>query len=485
MAYGDLLVPYGLAQSVDGGLTERLPMPLAALWAIRNFGAANLGDKRRTDRAVEAAAEMMAHPDASLPKQMEGRNELMATYALLNNPKVSLEALLQPHRERTLTAAGEAKLVLMVEDSTELDFTAHAESTKGLGPIGDGRGKGLILHDTLAVVPEGRQLLGLAHAEVVLRQAAAEKHPHWQNSPEAKVWETSARSVGRPAEGSIWVHVSDRGSDIFEYMATCLDLGKHFLIRVSKNRNLYWEDGVPEAEKAECRHILDYARSLDPHPVGRYKVHVPKHGKQPARDAEVALRWAQVTMPPPVQGPRAAREHAALTVWLLRVWEPAVTAGVEPVEWILLSSLPITSLEDAYRAVNWYTCRWLCEDYHQCLKTGCNVERTQLDSADDIRRLLGFLLLVAVQILQLRQVARQAPDVPAVTVLDPLMVTVVGRKQKRDAETMTAHEFMMAIARLGGHQGRRRDGPPGWRTLWRGWQYASDLTEGARLVMRH
>src|SRR5512135_2951238 len=124
-------------------------MTLAASeWAAQQWAQADLGDQRRTQRAVEIGAKMAAHPDASLPNQMESRATLRGAYRLLNHPEVTLETLLAPHCQATLAAAGHVPLVLMVEDTTELDYTAHSHTT-GLGPIGDGRGRGLLLHSTL------------------------------------------------------------------------------------------------------------------------------------------------------------------------------------------------------------------------------------------------------------------------------------------------------------------------------------------------
>lgn len=457
----------------------------ASEWAARQFAQVDLGDQRLNRRALEMGAKMAAHPEASLPNQMESRSALLGAYRVLNSEKVAMEALLAPHRRQTLETAGRYPVVLMVEDTTELDYTAHA-SKKGLGPIGDGKGKGLLLHSTLAVVPQDRQVLGLAHAQVVRREPTPKKAPHWKRSAEAQLWEVSARSVGSPPEGVIWVHVSDRGSDVFEYMAACVDQGKQYLVRAFHNRLLGWDEDAPQAETEEARALLDYARSLPAvaDPRASYTIHVDATKKQPAREARVVMAWAEVTIPPPSQAPPEIGQHAPIQAWVLRVWEPDPPAGAKRVEWILVSSLPITTVEEALRTVDWYTCRWLAEDYHQCLKTGCRVEETQLDEADDVCRLLGFLIPIAVRLLQLRQRVRQSPELPAKAVVDPLMVDVLALRRKSLLPTMTLGQFWQAVAGLGGHQGRRSDGPPGWQTLWKGWRYLSDLTEGARLFAR-
>ena len=452
----------------------------ASEWAIQQWGQADLGDRRLTRRAVEVGAKMAAHPEASLPEQMQDPAALEGAYRLLNHAYVSMQDLLAPHMQQTRRMAEQCVLVLWVEDTTELDYTAHAAKT-GLGSIGNEKGRGLLLHSALAVVPEGRQVLGLAHAQVVRREPAPKPKPHWTRSAESRVWEVSAQAVGRPPAGCVWVHVSDRASDIFEYMGTCVDLDKHFLLRVHHNRLLSWEAQAPQAEQEEAHKIVDYARSLPEQPHSSYTVEVPARAGQPARQAQLALAWAPVTVAPPAQAPPAIRHHPPLNLWLLRAWEPDAPLGVEALEWILLCSLPVILLPEAQRTTQWYAQRWLCEDFHQCLKTGCRIEHSQLDAGTDIERLLGFAAPIAVRLLQLRQAARQAPEVPARHIVDPLMVEVLARRYHLQAEAMTAQVFWRRVASLGGFQGRRHDGNPGWRTVWRGWRYLSDLTEGARL----
>lgn len=470
-----------------GGLADRTlqrpeesPTLSASEWAVQQWGSADLGDERLTRRAVEIGAKVAAHPDASLPNQMQDPALLEAAYRLLNNPHVTLQELLEPHRQHTLRQAHAPAVVLWVEDTTELDYTAHPHKT-GLGPIGDGNGRGLLLHSTLGVQPERRTVLGLGHAQVVLRVEAQPGRPRWKRSPEAQMWEVSAQAIGRPPEGVLWVHVSDRGSDIFEYMAACVDLDKHFVLRVYHNRLLTWEAEVPQAEQGEARKLVDYARSLPAQPGSEYGVAVPATPTQPARRAQVVLAWAPLMVAPPPQSPPEIRAHRPLNLWVVRAWEPHPPPEVEAVEWILLTSLPTTTLEEARTRIDWYTCRWLCEDYHQCLKTGCRIEDSQLDDGADIQRQLGFAAPTAVRLLQLRQAARNTPQLLATQIVEPLMVEVLARQQHLTAETMTAKEFFRRVARLGGFQGRKRDGEPGWRTLWRGWRYLADLTAGVRL----
>jgi len=455
-------------------------------WAAEHFATAELGDARRARRAVEVAARMAAHPEASLPAQLGTRAALRGAYGLLNNPAVSLAALLAPTLRQTQEAARREAVVLFAEDTTELDYTAHPQTT-GLGPIGDGKGRGLLLHSTLAITPAARQVLGLAHAQVVLRQPAPRQHTHWVDSPEARVWATSAQAVGSPPPGARWIHVGDRQADAFGFLAACLDRGKDFVVRLFHNRVVAWGPTDPRGADPAAHALLDYLRALPPRPDTAHTVHLPAR-RAPgrpvaAREARVVLTWAPATLPPPERVPGPLRAHAPLAVWALRAWEPdPPPEAAEPVEWLLLTSLPILGVDDAHRIVGYYTCRWLCEDYHQCLKSGCRVEDSQLDDGADLRRLLGFAIPLAVRLVQLRQAVRQLPDLPAVALVEPLMVRVLATRQRLDASALTLAQFWQAVACLGGHQGRKSDGPPGWRTLWKGFHYLSDLTEGARLA---
>ncbi len=454
----------------------------AQTWAIQQWAHTDLGDTRRTRQAVRLGVQMAAQPEASLPHQVQSPAALKAAYRLLNNPRVSMEALLEPHWNQTRSAARQASVVLLAQDTTVVNLTAHP-STTGLGPVGPGKGRGLLLHSCLAVLPETRTVLGVAHTQVILRQEKPDPAPKWSDSPEGQLWESTVQAIGCPPPDGRWVYVSDAGSDIFMYLSTCRAQGADFVVRASRNRKLRWEAHAPQAKREKAQALLDYVRSLPAQPDSAYPVPVPATATHPAREAHVVLQWTAVTLPPPREAPTRMRQTAPLSVWVLRVWEPHPPRRTKRLEWVLLSSQPITTEAEAQRVIGWYTCRWLCEDYYQCLKTGCQVERTQLDDGADIRRLLGFQVPLAVRLLQLRQAVREHPDVLAETLIDPWMVQILQRKQGRAGVRLTLGAFWQGVARLGGFQGRRRDGAPGWRTIWRGWHQLSDLTEGARLVL--
>jgi hypothetical protein len=341
------------------------------------------------------------------------------------------------------------------------------------------------MHSCLNILPESRKILGLSSVQVFLRETAPKPRPKYTRSAEGKVWEICAEQIGKAPEDSLWVHISDAGSDFYSYMATCLAKNKHFLVRVSRNRLVDWEEDDPQADDLEARKLVDYARSLPAEVGSKFELWVDADKERQAHLAQLVIAWHTVPLAPSPQAPPEERKFPAFTAWVLRVCEPDPPAGSKPVEWILLTSVPVLSLADAQQRIDWYSCRWMSEDFHQCLKTGCKIENSQLDDAEDLKNLLGLVAPIAIRLLQIRQEARQNSDSLAIEIIDPLMVTVLALHQKIDPAQMTILAFWRLVAMLGGFLGRKGDGFPGWRTIWRGWRYLSDLTDGARLLANH
>ena len=346
------------------------------------------------------AAGMMRNPSASLPEQMGSHKALKAAYRFLKEEEVSFPALLKPHVEQTLQAACKHPVVLMVQDTTHVDYTHHPSKT-GWGPIGDGKGRGFLLQTGLAVVPLPRQVLGIASQEPFIRQKAPEGEAckQRQRRPrESQGWSRAVQRVGDPSQGCLWVHVGDRDSDLFEGRETCRQRQSHFLIRAAQNRRV--KDAVGRLD-----YLFSFVRALPA--LGKKVLDLPARHGQPARQACVPLSFAPVTLQPPPH----SSQKAPLASWGIRVWEPDPPAEVEhPLEWVLLTSVETQTLSQAWERVQGYTCRWGVEDYPQCLKTGCRIEKRQLQQGERLFRLLGFLAPVAVRLLQGREMARLTPQ---------------------------------------------------------------------------
>jgi hypothetical protein len=200
------------------------------------------------------------------------------------------------------------------------------------------------------------------------------------------------------------------------------------------------------------------------------------------------VAWSPVAIQPPTQGPE--RRQSSVRGCCLRCWEENPVAQDKeaqdkPLEWLLFTTVPVTGAAEALRAMDWYACRWVIEEYHKCLKSGCLVEQRQLRTAAGQQALLGLLAVVAVRLLQLRALSRRAPYLPAHTVVPPEMLRVLAPRLKKPPASVTLGEFWRALAGLGGFLGRKSDGLPGWQTLWRGWQRLQDMCWGAEHALQN
>jgi Transposase Tn5 dimerisation domain len=288
---------------------------------------------------------------------------------------------------------------------------------------------------------------------------------------ETDVWMRLVTRLGSFAPETSVVHVGDRGADMFPFFQACRANQTHFLVRAFENRRI-------EPEEGQQRYLLDEVRSWKARASRPFDVPA-SHGRM-ARSTEVQLAFGSLTILPPRLEKRCGKEP--VKVWAIRVWEEQTPAGEEPLEWILLTSVPTTTLEEAWERVGWYEHRWTVEDYHQCLKTGCRLEDRQLQSADRLIRLLGLLSPLAVRLLQLRDLARSSPQRPAHEVLDADLLAIVAAQAGQAPALMTTGAFWKAVAQMGGYLARSGDGPPGWKTLWKGWQHVQMLLEGAHLA---
>lgn len=442
----------------------------------KNFGTVDLGDRRRTKRLVESAAKIAARPEKPF-NQVFDWNELRGFYRVCHQETATVSAIQEPHWLQTRQEMGRHALVLILHDASEMDFSTH-EALQGAGPIGDGRGRGFLQHNSLAVLPEPRQVLGLAHQQFYVRREAP-KHEHTSKRKlrdrESLLWLRGIEASGRPPPGRRWVDVADRGADIYEAMAASLAQGHEFLFRVTQNRQVW----APE-QGGEMTNLRDYACSLASQ--GRDVVEIPGRGGRPARQAEVELAGAPVWVPAP-SGTRRRAARPVIAAWVIRVWEPNPPKGVEGLEWILISSAsaPGPTLGELRERRDWYGRRWMIEVFHDIEKNGCGEEDRRFETAGRMEACLAVLSLVAVRVFQLRTALEHQPNEAAEQVATRVEIQVVRQWTRHRLGLFTVRDFVRGVARLGGFLGRRHDGNPGVKTLWRGYQRLQDLLLGYQL----
>lgn len=444
-------------------------------WAQMQFGGADLGDPRRSRRLAASAATIALHPEKSFP-QIFDWNRLRGFYRVCDQPQASTAAIQRPHRELTRQAMGQLPLVLVVHDTTELDFSSHKALT-GAGPIGNHHGSGFLQHNSLAFTPDGGRLLGLAYQQFVVRQptpAKETRRARKQRDRESQLWLRGIEATGRPPPGSTWVDVGDRGADIYEAMQASLSQGHQFLFRCCQDRLVF----VTAAHDEEA-YLMRYARSR---PAQGYdSVEIPGRGGRPPRTAKVALAAAPLWVPPP-QGTANRKSQPVLAGWVVRVWEIDPPAGLkQPLEWVLLTSVETTTVEQIKQRRDWYVCRWGVEVYHDIEKNGCSEEDRRFETASRLEACLAVLAVVAVRIYQLRLAVKTTPKAKAEEVATGEEIEVIRRSLGGKKKELTVKEFVWGVAKLGGFLGRTGDGEPGVRALWRGYQRLQDMVAGFRL----
>jgi hypothetical protein len=437
----------------------------------KNFGAVNLGDQRRVDRLVKSAAQIAAHPEKPF-NQVFDWNDLRGFYRLCHQETATLQAIQQPHWQQTRQEMGNHPLVLILHDTSEMDYTDHT-ALQGIGPIGDGKGRGFLQHNSLAVVPEPKQVLGLAYQQLHIRKEAPQKEhtsKRKQRDRESQLWLRGIEATGRPPQSCRWVDVGDRGADIYEAMVASQAQGHDFLFRLTQNRQVW---GTPERD--EWTKLRDHARSLASQ--GHDSVDIPGRGGRAARQAEVALAAAPVWIPAP-SGTRQRFAQPVVSAWVVRIWEAHPPAGVEALEWILITSVPTDTLGELRQRRDWYACRWMIEIFHDIEKNGCSEEDRRFETAERMAACLAILSVVAVRIFQLRTALECQPDAAAEQVASQEEIQVMRRFLKHKNGPFTVKDFVRGVANLGGFLGRKHDGNPGVKTLWRGYQRLQDLLLG-------
>ncbi len=449
-------------------------------WAEEHFGAADLGDLRRTKRLVAVAAMMADQPACSLPKQLVKWADLKAAYRLFDGDQVTFEAVAQPHYERRHRCG--PRRCLIVSDTTELNFTWKRQ-IPDLGFLGKGQGYGFLLHSALMLAEDG-QVMGLAGQKLMCRQRKKKKTrtQALQQPRESQLWTQVIDAVGPPPPESQWIHVADRGADNFEVYHQCCRQHCDWVIRARcLKRQLLFPDDESHALQAELPRLRV---------VGEYSLPVrsrEKRARDVARPAHTALLQVSIgtcRMPPPRlrSADLKSQDLVPIPMQIVHVREIDPPDPKAAINWVLYTSLPVATFADAQSIIEAYQKRWSIEEWHKCLKTGCRVTKRQLQSRERLEPLIALLSIQAVRLLGLKHLARHAPDTPARNCVPERHLDVLSRRTNRPAKDWTIHEFIREVAGLGGFLKRKHDGQPGWQTIWHGWQYLMKLSEGYQLA---
>lgn len=453
-------------------------------WAEVEFGRAEVYDARLKARLFRLALDFYDKPTASIPQACDGSvARTKAAYRFLANREVNMKRLLTSHTEATIERMREHRVVLAVQDTTALNYTAHP-STEDLGPMGttaEGP-QGLWVHDTMAFTTDGTPL-GLLDVQCWARdpEDVGKKHRRHEVSvaeKESVKWLKSFRAAAeaqRLCPETNVVSVGDREADLYELFAEAQAApgGPKLLVRGERTRQRQTE---PTCDSWGDPHRLLWERMQAERVAGHQELCIPRRGSRPGRKAKLSVRHAAVTLQPP----RHKRHLPGVKVWAVYACEGEYGSEVkDPVEWMLLTTVETNTFAQACERLAWYARRWNIEVYHRTLKSGCRIEDRRLNTAARLEACLAIDMVVAWRIYQLNRQARETPDLPCTVLLTDdewRALYAYVNKQRPPEDPPTIRQAVRWIASLGGFLGRKSDGEPGTTTLWRGLERLADIT---------
>jgi hypothetical protein len=418
-----------------------------------------LGDARLQRRVERILERLQENPQGTLKGAMQGRAELAATYRFLHNEAVGAEELIAAHAVASRERLQACPRVLCLADTSFIGY-GHRAAVPGLGPHSRATDNGFFIHPLFAVSAEGLAL-GTLHWQCWARPPGVSRYKTQARRPvgekESARWLQSLEAMGevqRQLASSRLTYVADREGDFYELLAAAAAAQLDFVIRAQSDRLL--DDG---------RRIG--APPADAPALGTVRFEL---ASRPGRTARVVTQtlWAQRLR---LSARRGKKRTVGVELTVVWAREDTPPAGEEPVQWILLTNLPVPTLEQAAQLVDWYRLRWRIEMLFDALKNVCGIEQAQLREAAALQKLCALHLIVAWRLLHLKTLAREHPFLPATCAFSAEELVVLAHARPGPPPRLdTLHQAVTAVAMLGGYLARKHDPPPGLKTLARGHQ---------------
>jgi len=452
-------------------------------WAENEFGGALLGDARLSRRLVNVATDKAEVPDRAYSGVAKGNwPAVKAYYRMIDQPDesaVNMFNILSPHRQRTIRRMQGQQTVLCIQDGSDLNYN-NLDQCEGLGVIGSNqtgaKSRGLHLHSTLAVAPNGLPL-GVLCAQGI---AAEDKSPKdKRTAPEIPieekktfVWIEHHRDLvdlSAQMPNTRLIDVCDREADFFELFDEQRKNPRvDLLVRAQYNRNIT-EEPFKLFTAVRQSPVQSRVRVRIPRQSARPKKSKQKaRAKRPGRTSDMAVRYMRIKLPVTLYH----KGKEPIEIWIIHALEENPPPNSKAIEWFLLTTINITSSEDAVRCLRWYCMRWRIEDWHRVLKTGCRTEKLAHNSAERLRRAIAINLVIAWRIMLMTLLGRETPDLPAEVLFSDVELQTLRAYAKKKALSppVLLGEAVRLIAKIGGYLGRNNDPPPGHQLLWQGYR---------------
>lgn len=446
-------------------------------WAATELQFADLGDKRRNKRLVRLVEDLAAQPNASVPQASGDLAATQAAYEFWSSPHIKAQAIGEAHQKSTLERVKQNTIIIAIQDTTELNFTHHP-SKKGMGYLDNANSRGLKVHSVFCSSAQGVPL-GVLHQQVWHRDVADlgkkhQRHKKLTQDKESQRWLSALDATGSMiSHETAVVTVADREADIYDLLVLPRRPNSHLLIRATHNRCVKRHPEALQVERLQS--VMEQTPAC-----GQLTVELRRHPERVARQATLTLRTTTLELQPPQTHPECERLEPVSLQVILAV-EDNPPPGVEPVCWLLLTTLAVSSFKDVVECLRWYTYRWLIERYHYVLKSGCRLEQLQLETSERIYRALATYTIVAWRLLWITYQARYHPQTPADTVLAThewqALYCTIHQTPIPPVSPPSLNTCVRWIAQLGGFLARKGDGEPGVKTIWQGLQRLHDIAQ--------
>jgi len=442
---------------------------------IKDFPQLNLGDIRRNERFVSIINNVSNNPGSSIPGQNAGWYSTKATYEFYKNEDVSLNELEQIISSYGRSQVSGSNSVLIAHDFCQISYNDRA--AEGLGYLANKDGRGIIAFNSIAISTSGVPLALLYQHNFIRKledvgkanQRAAtpfedKESYHWYNGI-TKTNEFLGNSIHR-------IHIADREADIYELFFCAYQENTDLLIRAKHNR------------KIKDKSLLWDAVGAEPVAATTTLIIPDKTGKKTA-EIEVDIRYHQIEILRP-KGSSNQYESVTMSAIELKQTSARQDWQEEELHWKLLTTLPVKGVADALQCVKWYCYRWLIERFHYVLKSGTQIEELQLKKASSLQKAIHVYSIAAMRMMQLAYQSRQTPDISCELVLTKdqwiVLYMLIHKSAKLPSQPPTLAQAALWIGKLGGHLGRKSDGPPGLKVIWTGYRRLIDAVKTYQIL---
>lgn len=434
-----------------------------------------MGDTRLNERAKKLVDSLSREPLQSVANATEAWSETIAAYRFFNNNKVSFDSIMTGHKEAALNRIKKEPVVLVPQDTTFLNF-ATDDKSKNMGTLRTKNTNQQLLHTSIAITPN-RVNLGVVNGSMWQRDensTGSSRATKKITDKESHRWidhYQSACEIQQASPDTTVVSIADREGDIHEWFqyaqSVALDSRAAYIVRAKANRTLLLDsdERIP---------LWDYMNNLKT--LGKYSANVPKRNGEPDREAELDVFSSEVTLA------GKGKKRRPLSLYVVYVKETHPPEGKRPIEWMLLTDLPVDGYKQAKVIVEWYRCRWEIETYFRVMKGSCNVEKNRLRTEPRMLNCIAIYMIISWRLHTLTMLTRHEPERPCTDGFSDREWKVLWRVRKKaepPKEVPPLREITRMLAGLGGFLGRKSDGEPGVKTIWQGYSKLLRYIEAA------